>query len=77
MSEEHSIVLSSPERSLGGSGDEYDDASDREEFNPGCDAGDADDKEAMYDDSNEDVVTNTEGTADSYRIDHTRGERRL
>ena len=77
MSEEHPIVLSSPERSLGGSGDEHDDASDEDDYDPGRDAGDAEDEEAIYDDSNEDVVPNMEGTADSFRVDHTRGEHRL
>ncbi|KAM0714630.1 hypothetical protein Q7P37_009926 [Cladosporium fusiforme] len=60
-----------------GSGDEHDDASDDDTYNTGHDTGDADDEEAMYDDSTEDVVPNTEGTADSFRIDHTRGEHRL
>jgi hypothetical protein len=77
MSEEHPIVLSSPERSLGGSDDEHDGASDDETYNPGSDTGDVDDEEAMYDDSTEDVVSNTDGAADSFRIDHTRGEHRL
>ena len=77
MSEERPIVLSSPERSLGGSDDEHDGASDDETYNPGSDTGDVDDEEAMYDDSTEDIVSNTDGAADSFRIDHTRGEHRL
>jgi hypothetical protein len=77
MAEENPIVLSSPERSLGGSGDEHDDASDDDTRDPGSDIGDDDDGDAMYDSSIQDIVPNTERTADSFRIDHTRGEHRL
>lgn len=77
MSKEQPIVLSSPDRSLGGSGNEQDDASDDDTYNPGYNTSDADDEEGMYDNSNEDIITNTEGTADSYYIDHTHSEYRL
>lgn len=74
MSEEHPISLSSPERSLEGSGDKHDDASDNDTYNPGHDTSDADDEEAIYDDSTKDVVPNMEGIADSFRIDYTCGK---
>jgi len=74
MSKEHPIVLSSPERSLGGSSDEHTNASNEDNYNPDHNASDANDEEAIYDDSNEDNVPNMEGTADTFRIDHTCGE---
>jgi hypothetical protein len=49
MAEEEAIVLVTPEHSLGGSGDEYEDASDDNTHDPGS----ADDGEGVEDDDDE------------------------
>jgi hypothetical protein len=82
MAEEEAVVLISPEHSLRGSGDEYEDASDDNTHDPGSaddseGVEDDDDDEVIYDSPAQDIVFNVDAAADSFRIDHTRGKHRL